>query len=90
MIKWLKSLFNRQQQHKCDEPELQPAPEWLCEGVRVRINNRSAFSKGSTGIVKFIQPRGSRNARAWVLRDGASSAAWFWPWELEPEPLTFG
>lgn len=51
----------------------------LKRGDRVRVNDRSGFSKGSKGTVEFVEPV----ERIWVLRDGASSPVFFYDYELD-------
>lgn len=50
-------------------------------GDRVLINQTSGFSKGHKGVIEFVEP--TIQGRIWVLRDGASDPAYFYPSELD-------
>lgn len=52
----------------------------FCVGDRVRVNSKSGFNPGATGVVKYVEPNG---LRIWVLRDGASSDVFFHSKELD-------
>lgn len=76
------NLFTR----KPSEPAEQVAPRTehtFVRGDRVKVNQQSGFHRGATGTIAFVQPGGLSNDRIWVDRDGASSAVFFLPYELE-------
>jgi hypothetical protein len=93
MLRWInKKTFLEYQQFLKDQEEdwefrkrqyaAIPDPDWLAPGIRVRVNQTSGFHRGARGVVVFVEPTG---IRAWVLRDGDSSAKYFWRTELDPE-----
>lgn len=47
-------------------------------GDYVQVTGEGAFSRGSKGVVEFVEPNGN----VWVLRDGAGSPCFFLPAEL--------
>lgn len=52
-----------------------PSPFHLfSEGETVKVNQHSGFSKGSTGVVVFVEPRAKLmvDGQVWVLRNRAS------------------
>jgi hypothetical protein len=49
-------------------------------GLRVKISQRSGFSRGLSGRVVMQEPRGGV---VWVKRDGDSGPMWFFADELD-------
>ncbi|URA07179.1 hypothetical protein P9A48_gp71 [Xanthomonas phage Mallos] len=47
--------------------------------TRVRVRGDSGFHRGARGTVSYHAP----DDRVWVLRDGAGSDVFFYPYELE-------
>lgn len=69
---------------RMEEAKPRPYGRRFKTGQRVMVNDGSGFHRGAFGRVEFQEP--THEGRVWVLRDGASSAAYFHPWELDPEP----
>lgn len=49
-------------------------------GVRVQANQSAGFNRGACGTVEYLEPN---HLRVWVLRDGAESACFYFPKELD-------
>jgi hypothetical protein len=60
----------------------QPIPEihTLRVNDRVKVKQTAGFHKGATGVINFIEPRGTR---IWVTRDNSGSPVYYHPDELE-------
>lgn len=56
-----------------------PEPVFIA-GLRVQVNQSSGFSRGSKGVIQFVEPDGER---VWVLRDGSGNPMYFSPSELD-------